>query len=327
MWDFNLLHMFSTEVWEMNESLLLKWWCMETWNEKRCPLEQSNSCKIQARETIGSLLWKLIRGCLLYQKTSFWFTQGNPPSITSIWRGKLKVGDGRKIYFWKDIWLNGACLASVYPLLFRRITNKDETIGVVIARKNETLKWDFQTLYELLDRSGILLRQKRKDQLTWDGCSSNKYLVSSMYRHSKPQDLVANVVFDFIWKYVAAHRVQCFAWLIQLGRVKNWCLLASVGYNSGCTRHIVQILRERSRVLNSRQKINWDCIPIAVLWSIWNMRNKFIFDNVPLDWVEVVELIKLIFILWVRTKCVPNTYSLDIFINNLDSILATIKLL
>ncbi|KAI8537901.1 hypothetical protein RHMOL_Rhmol09G0060000 [Rhododendron molle] len=49
-------------------------------------------------------------------------------------------------------------------------------------------------------------------------------------------------------------------------------------------------------------KVIWDCIPFAVLWSLWKMRNEHLFQNKALNWEEGVDLIKLRIAFWVKSK-------------------------
>ncbi|KAF7123944.1 hypothetical protein RHSIM_Rhsim12G0011400 [Rhododendron simsii] len=41
------------------------------------------------------------------------------------------------------------------------------------------------------------------------------------------------------------------------------------------------------------QEIIWNCIPFAVMWTIWIKRNNLIFENKCIEWEEVPELIKM----------------------------------
>lgn len=64
----------------------------------------------------------------------------------------------------------------------------------------------------------------------------------------------------------------------------------------------------------------WACIPLAVLWSFWKMRNEFIFQNTPLNWAEVIELIKIRVTFWVKAAGLTDYSFIDITLN-LKSIL------
>ncbi|KAG5562957.1 hypothetical protein RHGRI_005633 [Rhododendron griersonianum] len=68
-------------------------------------------------------------------------------------------------------------------------------------------------------------------------------------------------------------------------------------------------------------KVIWDCIPFAVLWSLWRMRNEHTFQNKVLNWNEVVELIKLRIAFWVKSKWFESDYSITDFIYRLRSII------
>ncbi|KAG5539456.1 hypothetical protein RHGRI_019858 [Rhododendron griersonianum] len=68
-------------------------------------------------------------------------------------------------------------------------------------------------------------------------------------------------------------------------------------------------------------KVIWDCIPFAVLWSLWKMRNEHLFQNKDLNWEDVVDLIKLRIAFWVKTKWNDGDYSVSDFIFRLSSII------
>lgn len=316
---------------EMNESLLLKWWWrfgMEKdalWRKvivAKYKLEEGSWSLNREINNKMSILWKDI--ILVHERQPNMFSK----FVENV---KFKVGDGRNILFWKDNWLNESCLVVLYPTIFRLINCKDETLWEVLARKEEYLQWDFQfrrrlyqweevtlmALYDMLDRRGATIANGGADQLTWAACNSNKY--TSMYHLSKGLDS-SNIVFDFIWKNVAPHRVQCFGWLTQLGRVKTSLYLYNLGIiqnleDVACKfcnlehesldhllLHCQFVWELWSEVLSwwdiqwvvpqnvnalfiwwmnckikSSQKIIWNCIPLAVIWSIWNMRNNHIF--------------------------------------------------
>lgn len=70
----------------------------------------------------------------------------------------------------------------------------------------------------------------------------------------------------------------------------------------------------------SLAKLAWECIPLTVLWSLWKMRNEFIFQDQPLNWDEIIELIKLRVAFWIKNS--ENTdYSINDFLFNLRSML------
>lgn len=40
------------------------------------------------------------------------------------------------------------------------------------------------------------------------------------------------------------------------------------------------------------KRLTWDATPVAVLWAIWNLRNKLVFENATPDWDIINGLIK-----------------------------------
>lgn len=76
--------------------------------------------------------------------------------------------------------------------------------------------------------------------------------------------------------------------------------------------------------LNKKKKMIWDFIPMAVMWSIWNLRNSCRFDHGVPIWRDVKERIKLRVAFWIRTKESWKDYSIDDFLFNLKSMLVSI---
>ena len=69
----------------------------------------------------------------------------------------------------------------------------------------------------------------RQDQLIWQGCSSGKFSVKSIYNIAISTHASVDQNFKLIWQNVAPPRVQCFGWLTYLGRVKTAEFLFRLG--------------------------------------------------------------------------------------------------
>lgn len=74
---------------------------------------------------------------------------------------------------------------------------------------------------------------------------------------------------------------------------------------------------------NSKAQQIWNCIPLAVLWSLWKFRNEFLFENKTLDWEEVTELIKVRVAFWVKSS-LKIDYSINDFHYRLKSTLQSL---
>lgn len=72
----------------------------------------------------------------------------------------------------------------------------------------------------------------------------------------------------------------------------------------------------------SLAKVTWECIPLAVLWSLWKMRNEFIFQDCPINWEELFELIKIRVAFWIKNSEFTD-YSINDFLFNLRSMIHT----
>ena len=60
-----------------------------------------------------------------------------------------------------------------------------------------------------------------RPRLIWQGCSSGKFSVKSIYNIASSSHSSVDETFKLIWQNVAPPRVQCFGWLSYLGKVKT----------------------------------------------------------------------------------------------------------
>lgn len=76
--------------------------------------------------------------------------------------------------------------------------------------------------------------------------------------------------------------------------------------------------------MNKQRRLIWDAIPMAVLWSVWNVRNKLVFENEAPDWNKISDLILSRVAFWVKSKEGGSEFSLDDFIFRINSLLEAI---
>ena len=67
-----------------------------------------------------------------------------------------------------------------------------------------------EDLNELMAVSGVEINMDRHDQLIWQGCSSGKFSVKSIYEKATSSHLAGDETFKLLWENVAPPRVQCF---------------------------------------------------------------------------------------------------------------------
>ncbi|KAH7838657.1 hypothetical protein Vadar_029549 [Vaccinium darrowii] len=90
---------------------------------------------------------------------------------------KISVGDGKSIRFWIDEWVDGKKLSTLFPGIFRAITNKEESLAEVWQRKEEQFGWEFEFrrnlfLWELeeLDIMSLMLNDSMAASLISGHC-------------------------------------------------------------------------------------------------------------------------------------------------------------
>lgn len=73
--------------------------------------------------------------------------------------------------------------------------------------------------------------------------------------------------------------LQCFhVWTVWSNLLEWW------GVQWVTPRSMVDLLVWwKNWNLKPAKKIIWDCIPLAIMWTIWTKRNALVFDNVILN--------------------------------------------
>ncbi|GFY80587.1 hypothetical protein Acr_01g0003960 [Actinidia rufa] len=317
----------------LNEALLLKWWWrfgMDKSSLWRKVLNAKYSMK--GRDWIPrmeptrkvSTIWRNIMQVHIRQPVMFEAFMEN---------AKLRFGDGSTIKFWKDIWMGNLPLQSQFSTLYKITINKSEFLSDVYIRFEETQRWDFlfrrpllarevealEDLNELMAISGVEINLDRHDQLIWQGCPSEKFSVKSIYEKAISSHSAVDETFKLLWENVAPPRVQCFGFLSYLGRVKTFEYLLSLGiiqnegealcsFCNGELESLDHLLLHYAPVWNllisgsPRPEVLCAPIPLAMVWSIWNVRNQKDFESKSMNWVEVTELVMARVAFWVPSS-------------------------
>ncbi|KAL7250351.1 hypothetical protein ACSBR1_012370 [Camellia fascicularis] len=64
----------------------------------------------------------------------------------------------------------------------------------------------------------------------------------------------------------------------------------------------------------------WNAIPIAVVWSLWRLKNNCLFRGAQPNFESLSELIKVRVAFWVKNHHIGSMYSFHDFISNLGLI-------
>lgn len=64
----------------------------------------------------------------------------------------------------------------------------------------------------------------------------------------------------------------------------------------------------------------WRTIPLAVMWSLWKLRNEVVFNGKQVHLEEVCDLIKFRIAVWVKAHFSGCFYSVHEIVNNIQQI-------
>lgn len=156
---------------------------------------------------------------------------------------RFNLGDGRKISFWHDPWLEGASLASSAPALFKQCTKRNLTVDQAIQDnkwirhlKRELPLDAINQLLWLCDKiANINLQAGTPDTVTWKFTSDGNYSAASAYaiQFEGSQRFQFR---DIIWASDTPLKCRIFSWLSILGKCHTADCLAKKGWphNAAC---------------------------------------------------------------------------------------------
>ncbi|WMV40396.1 hypothetical protein MTR67_033781 [Solanum verrucosum] len=173
----------------------------------RYAMEDSWTTK-EVRSPYGVGLWRTIRN--LWPK---------------IWRNsKIDIGNGRKTFFWNDVWVGQHSLKQLHLEIYNLNQQKEATVAEVKDNKGWNLSfrrrlndWEIDKLedfYKSLEQASNL--DAKEDSLQWLRANNRKFTIKSAYRHfDRPAEMLLPWPWKMIWKINVPHKVACFTWLYQ----------------------------------------------------------------------------------------------------------------
>ncbi|XP_028122358.1 uncharacterized protein LOC114319532 [Camellia sinensis] len=226
----------------VNDCMLLKWW-WRFGSEK-------------------DALWRKIICSKYNLDVNSWSPSSFPSSrLSCVWKGiisiperrnslmvfylnnvHIKVGDGNRTFFWKDIWCSNSSLKDEFPTLHRLDVNKEETLRSIYDRRVHSGAWNFQfrrRLYKWEEREvsrlNLLLASASapcsvlEDKLVWLVEGSGLFSVSSAYNNKIDSLSPSLISCKFVWNSFAPPKVQFFCWLAWRNRIKSADFLQKIG--------------------------------------------------------------------------------------------------
>lgn len=230
----------------MNGCLLLKWWWRYAFEDEA--------------------LWKSVICAKYGVSGDHWF----PPmhalvSISAIWTQvlvvsysnprlhnfflenvELRIGDGNKVKFWQDIWLETSSLKSQFPRLYQLSLNKENTLKMQIGCRDNSNSWCFNFRRPLFgwEEDEVLRLQNllgvgpclvacQKDSIRWKADQSGIFTVGSMHNWCKQSDGPILSYPDLVWNNFALPKAKFITWLTWKDRLKTFALLSRIGVLRG----------------------------------------------------------------------------------------------
>lgn len=140
-----------------------------------------------------------------------------------------KLGDGRTIQFWKDLWVGDRILKDKFPRLFALCLQQSGCIAEKGQWVEGVWRWNWSWRRDLRGRdvtdfdvlsftvNNICLRQGNTDSWSWKATRGGIYSTSSAYLEIKKAAEVGGLslpiqAFKWIWSKIAPHKASVVAW-------------------------------------------------------------------------------------------------------------------
>ena len=147
------------------------------------------------------------------------------------WVG-YRVGDGRRVHFWSDIWGGDQCLSSRFPRVFGLAMDKREGVADYLERGDSggQVFWNVRLRRNLMDEEvglfadllGELYKLRGigvgEDEIRWLGFRSGVFSVSSFYQLLARERFVEGP-WRVVWLTGITPKVSFFVWTAALNRI------------------------------------------------------------------------------------------------------------
>ncbi|RVW80668.1 Transposon TX1 uncharacterized 149 kDa protein [Vitis vinifera] len=219
----------------MNKALLGKWnWRFAIEREvlwkkvisHKYGVEEGGWCTRAERGRHGVGLWKAIRKEWLGMYSSLAF----------------RVGNGRRVRFWKDKWCGDEPLYESFPSLFAISQAKDAWVsdvwnpdgvgdGWTPLFSRALNDWEIEMMEQfMLKIQAFRVQRENEDKMVWTTSKSGVFSVKSLYSFLEPG---GSAMFPYIgiWKASVPPKVAFFAWEASWGKILTLDQLQRRGYS------------------------------------------------------------------------------------------------
>jgi hypothetical protein len=133
----------------------------------------------------------------------------------------INVGNGEKINFWHDKWLQNTCPKDIAPLCFNLAKRKQRSVKTELTNNSWLLSFrqitTIEEISDLVQLGGMLqnvqLLPQTNDDITWNLNESGSYSANSAYLFQF-QGSFSSIDFHSIWRCPAEPKMRFFGWLI-----------------------------------------------------------------------------------------------------------------
>lgn len=106
-----------------------------------------------------------------------------------------------------------------------------------------------------------------------------------------------------------------FAWKVWATMMDWWDLQGALPSSMEAVFHWWECEK-----LNRKEKLLWKVISLAVLWSLWKLRNECIFEFATPQLKDLCDLIKIRVALWLNQRFEDFHFTIQDFLTNLRQI-------
>ena len=185
-----------------------------------------------------------------------------------------KIGNGQKVKFWEDNWLDTSILAFQFWKLYEIVNEKSHTVSEVWD--GSTLKCSFRRTVseqrwndwlEVVQLASTITFSFEEDALIWCFASNGTYSSQSLYRIINFRGIISVHVWA-VWSLKISPRVHFFLWL----SAKNKLLT-----NLNIRKKLDDVNCLFCSKNESAHHLFFDCV---VLRQIWSMISEYLGVNI-----------------------------------------------
>lgn len=206
------------------------------------------------------------RDSLLIRASQFWKSIHKVKSIFN-WGASYKLGNGRRTYFWHDVWLDDCPLKIKFALLYRTCSDLDIKVAECLVEgvwqinfartlgRGEEELW--RNLKENLD--GVVL-DGEKDQVRQCLEKNGHFIVKSMYRHLAFGGVTHRKMHK-LWSSRIPLKVKIFLWQIYQNSIQTADQLSARNWKGGVNCIHCGVVEDAKHVL-------FQCVLVKFAFSL-----------------------------------------------------------